>query len=301
MTTTLNTLLGLAARHGQPHGQPQPLDALRITRTEQPSGIIHAVYRPSLCVVLQGAKISELGKERFHYTAGQCLLASVDVPVSARIIEASPERPYVAFSLAIDPVTVGELLIDQAQALPRVQPRSALQTAAIPEDLFDPIRRLLKLLDHPADLPVLAPLIQREIVWRLLGSELSEPLRHLGLKESHTARIGQVAAWMRNHFDQPLRVNDLAAMANMSVASFHRHFKAVTQATPVQFQKQLRLQEARQRLLSRDDVAAVGFSVGYESPSQFSRDYRRLFGAPPRQDAQSLRASLAAAPQPAGV
>ncbi|MEJ2045086.1 MAG: AraC family transcriptional regulator [Reinekea sp.] len=292
MTATLDTLRDLTARHAKPPGQPLPLDTLRITRAEKPSGIIRSVYRPSFCVVLQGAKISELGTERFHYTAGQCLLASVNVPVSSRIIDASPERPYLAFSLVIDPITISELLIDQLQVLSKVQPRPALQTAAIPEDLFDPIRRLLDLLDHPADLPVLAPLIQREIVWRLLSSELSEPLRHIGLKESHTARIGKVAAWMRDHFDQPLRVNDLATMANMSVASFHRHFKAVTQSTPVQFQKQMRLQEARQRLLSQDDVAAVGFSVGYESPSQFSRDYRRLFGAPPGQDAQSLRASL---------
>ena len=275
------------------YGDEPPLDALRITRTDSPSGTIQAVYRPSLCVVLQGAKMSMLGSQVFHYTGGQCLLASVDVPVTARISDASPQRPYLAFSLAVDPDTVSELLVEQAEALPKVKPRAALQTATIPVDLLDPLMRLLGLMDHPEDLPVLAPLIQKEIVWRLLGSELSEPLRHIGLKESHTARVGRATAWIRDHYDQPLRVNDLAVMANMSPASFHRHFKAVTQATPVQFQKQIRLQQARRLLLTREDVAAVGFSVGYESASQFSRDYRRLFGAPPGQDRETMRASLA--------
>lgn len=293
MKTRFESLLTQVDSLWHRHGDEPPLDGLRITRTESPSGVIRALYRPSLCVVLQGAKMSLLGGQAFHYTGGQCLLASVDVPVTARILEASPERPYVAFSLAVDPVMVGELLVEQAEALPKVQPRAALQTAAIPLDLLDPLIRLLALIDHPEDMPVLAPLIRKEIAWRLLGSELGEPLRHIGLKESHTARIGRVTAWIRDHYDQPLRVNDLATMANMSPASFHRHFKAVTQATPVQFQKQIRLQEARRLLLTREDVAAVGFSVGYESASQFSRDYRRLFGAPPGQDRESMRASLA--------
>ncbi len=292
MNSTLEPLLTLVERLWQRYGSTPPLDGLRITHTEEPSGIIHALCQPSLCVVLQGTKLSTLGEQTFHYTAGQCLLISVNVPLSARIIEASPQQPYVAFSLAVDPATVSELLIDQAQVLPKVQPRAALQTAAVPVTLLDPLRRLLELLDHPTDLPVLAPLIQREIAWRLLASELSEPIRNIGLEESHTARIGRVTTWMYDHFDQPLRVADLADMASMSLASFHRHFKAVTQVTPVQFQKQMRLQVARQRLVNQNDVAAVGFSVGYESPSQFSRDYRRLFGTPPGQDKQLLRASL---------
>lgn len=291
MNKPLEPLLNLVERQWQRHGD-EPLDGMRITYAKEPSGIIRAIYRPSLCVVLQGSKQSALGKQIFHYTAGQCLLASVDIPVTAHILEASAQQPYVAFSLAVDPAIVGELLVEQSQALPKAQPRAALQTATLPDDLLDPLSRLLELLDHPADLPVLAPLIHREIAWRLLSSELSEPMRHLGLKESHTARIGRVTAWIRDHFNQPLRVTELAAMANMSVASFHRHFKAVTEVTPVQFQKQMRLQAARQRLLSQDDIAAVGFSVGYESPSQFNRDYRRLFGLPPGQEKERLRASL---------
>lgn len=292
MNQTLDSLITLTEHLWRRHGFEQPLEGLRITYADQPSGIIRTLYRPSLCVVLQGAKQSMLGQQVFHYRSGQCLLASVDVPVTARIMEASPERPYVAFSLAIDPTIVGELLVEQATALPKVHHRAALQTAELPTDLIDPLTRLLGLQEHPNDLPVLAPLIQREIAWRLLGSDLSEPIRQLGLKESQTARIGRVTAWIRDHFDQPLRVDELAAQANMSVASFHRHFKAVTNSSPVQFQKQIRLQEARQRLLTQGDVAAVGFSVGYESASQFSRDYRRLFGAPPGRDQQALRTSL---------
>ncbi|GGX54850.1 AraC family transcriptional regulator [Saccharospirillum salsuginis] len=293
MTSILEPLITATDALWHRYGAEPPLDGLRITRTDTPSGIIRAVYQPSLCVVLQGSKMSMLGNQAFHYTSGQCLLASVNVPVTARITGASAETPYLAFSFAIDPVTVGDLLVERADALPQVQPRAALQTADIPQTLLDPLTRLLALPNHPEDMPVLAPLIQKEIAWRLLGSELSEPLRHLGLKESHTARVGRATAWIREHYNQPLRVTDLARMINMSPASFHRHFKAVTQATPVQFQKQIRLQEARRLLLTREDVAAVGFSVGYESASQFSRDYRKLFGAPPGQDRDTMRASLA--------
>ena len=289
----LEQLAQLAEKQWHRFGHETPLDSLLITREETPSGYIHAVYRPSLCVVLQGAKISTLGNASFHYGAGQCLMAQVSVPVTAQIVEASAQLPYLAFSLSFDPVIVTDLLVDHAASLDKLPVVPALQADTLPSNLFDPLNRLLALLDEPTDLPVLAPLIIKELIWRLLSSSFADSLRQIGLRETHTARIGQVTAWLRENYQETVTVAALAEIANMSVASFHRHFKSVTQMSPVQFQKQIRLQEARKLLLSHQEVAVVGYQVGYESPSQFSRDYRRLFGAPPGKDKAILRSSLA--------
>lgn len=290
--SALSPLISLVERHWQQFGHQSPLDGLLLARAEAPSGLLHAVYRPSLCVVLQGAKVSILGDRQFNYTAGQCLLAKMAVPVTARIVDASRSKPYVAFSLAFDSVMINELLIAQADTLASMPPVPALQTAEIPETLIDPLQRLLALLDCPDDMSVLAPLILKELIWRLLASPFGEALKQVGLKESYTARIEHATTWIREHFHQVIRVAELAAMSNMSVPSFHRHFKQVTHLTPVQFQKQMRLQEARRLLLSDHEVAKVGYKVGYESPSQFSRDYRRFFGAPPGKDKAIIRSSL---------
>lgn len=294
MQNPFGALIPLLDRQYRRFGRETPLDGLALSRTESPSGVIRSVYRPSFCVVAQGAKISVLGERSFRYHAGQGLLASIDVPVTARIVEASADRPYLAFSLAISPAIVSEMLIDQAQALADAPTIAALTTADLDPDLCEPLTRLLTLLDAPRDLPVLAPLIQREIVWRLLCGRLGPTLRQLGLADSHAARIGCATAWIRNHFAEPLLVADLAALANMSVPSFHRHFKAVTTLTPIQFQKRIRLQEARRLMLAEGPVASVGYAIGYESPAQFTRDYRRMFGVPPGRDGAALRANMAA-------
>jgi len=250
------------------------------------------VYRPSFCLVVQGAKATMLGDTPYFYGAGQCLLASVDLPVTARITEASVSRPYLAMSLAIDPATVAELVNGHAERLGNGSGSPAIATCDLGQDLCDPLSRLLDLIDNPQDNAVIAPLVKREIVWRLLRGTLGPMLRQIGLPDGRTARIGRATAWLREHYADTIRVSDLAAIAHMSVPSFHRHFKAVTTMTPVQFQKQVRLQEARRRLLCAEGVATVGYSVGYESLSQFNRDYRRVFGAPPGRDAMSLRAHL---------
>lgn len=296
MKTPFDDLIPLVERQYRHFGRETPLDGLLLNRAEAPSGLIRSVYRPSFCVVVQGAKLSMLGDQLFRYRAGQGLLASIDVPVTARIVEASPDRPYLAFSLAIDPAMVAELLVEQSAALADGSAVSALTTAELDADLCDPLARLLTLLDAPRDLPVLAPLIRREIVWRLLGGGFGATLRQLGLADSHAARIGRATAWICDHFAEPMRVADLAALAHMSVPSFHRHFKAVTTLTPVQFQKQIRLQEARRLLLAEGGVASVGYAIGYESPSQFTRDYRRLFGVSPGRDGATMRASLTPEP-----
>ncbi|MBS7538019.1 AraC family transcriptional regulator [Ancylobacter lacus] len=290
----LASLAGRLTRGFARFGRETPVPGLMVTRADAPSGLIHAVYEPSFCLVVQGRKASMLGESVLTYAAGQCLLAMVDVPVSVRITEASAERPYLALSLSIDPAMVAELLVEQGERLDSGAGFAALRVAELDPRLCDPLARLLDLLEAPEDLPVLGPLIRREIVWRLLGGPLGGTLRQIGLRDTHAARIGRAAAWIRAHYAAPLRVADLAALAHMSPASFHRHFKAVTTLSPVQFQKQVRLQEARRRLMAHEEVASVGYAIGYESPSQFSRDYRRLFGTPPGRDGAAMRASLAA-------
>jgi AraC-like DNA-binding protein len=294
--TTLSDLAPLIERHWFAHGRETPIDGLILTCARTPSGTIRSVYRPSFCLVVQGAKTTILGETTYRYAAGQCLLASVDLPVTARITQASASEPFLALSLAIDPATVTEMLAERMQALSEPSGFSALATADHDPAVCDPLRRLLELLDAPRDRDVLAPLVRREIVWRLLGSPLGPSLRQIGLAETHAARIGRATAHIREHYSETLRVADLAALAGMSVPGFHRHFKAVTTMTPLQFQKQVRLQEARRRLIAAEEVAHVGFAIGYESLSQFSRDYRRLFGAPPGRDAAAMRAQLV--PQP---
>lgn len=289
MTEDLRLLAKLLDRQALQFGRDTPIEGLRLTRTETPMEI-RSVYRPSFCAVLQGGKISMLGERAFHYGAGQGLLASVDVPITARIVEASPERPYLAFSVEIDPAMVAEMLPALADEAVTEPAFTALHTDRLDASLLGPLGRLLQLLDTPRDIPVMAPLVKREITWRLLNGSLGPMLRHMGLRDSQAARIGRATAWIRDHFREPLRVSDLAERSGMSVASFHRHFKAVTTLSPVQFQKLVRLQEARRMLLENQEVSAVGYAIGYESASHFSRDYRRQFGAPPGRDIASIRA-----------
>lgn len=293
MSTDLENLAALLDRHALRLGGETPIPGLRLTRVEAPM-VIRSVYRPCFCAVLQGAKLSVLGEQAYHYGAGQILVASIDVPVTARIMEASAAKPYLAMSLEIDVAALAELLPAAAEAgVSEEKAFSALHTSALENDLLDAVGRLLNLIDQPSDIAVLAPLIQREIMWRLLNGPLGPMLRHVSLRDSQAARVGRAAAWVREHFNQPLRVGELADMVGMSLASFHRHFKAVTTLSPVQFQKLVRLQEARRMLLENHEVSAVGYAIGYESTSHFSRDYRRQFGAPPGRDIAALRAKVA--------
>lgn len=279
-------------RQWQAGGRDTPVDGLAVSAATAPTGPIHSVYRPSLCVVVQGAKTSMLGDRAFRYDAGKCLIASMEVPIRAQITRASAEEPYLSFSLTIDPAMVADLLLDPGLG---TEAEPALGVHALPPDLPDALVRLFALCARPRDLPVLAPLVRREIVWRLLNGPMGPGLRQIGLADSRMARIGRAVARIRADFAGPISVPDLAALAGMSPATFHRHFKAVTAMTPVQYQKQLRLQEARRLLLAEGaDVAGIGFALGYESPSQFSREYRRLFGMPPGRDGQQIRRALPA-------
>lgn len=276
-------------------GAESAIAGLRLSRASEPSGTIRALYDTSFCIVAQGAKRTSAGSLSLLYGAGQCLFASVNMPVVSRVEQASSDSPYLAVSLGIEPAMVAELLLAHPQPLPPAggAPVQGLTCAPVEEELYDPVIRLLNLLDRPEDIAVLAPLIQREICWRLLRSGVAPALHRVARGESETARIGRVTHWLRRHYPQAVSVAELASMASMSPASFHRHFKAVTRLTPVQFLKQVRLQEARRLLLTETEVSAVGYRVGYDSPSQFSRDYRRLFGAPPGRDKAVLLAGNA--------
>jgi AraC-like DNA-binding protein len=252
-------------------------------------------------LIVQGEKTLALGDRTYRYGAGQHLVASVDLPVTGQFTKASPAAPALGFGLVLRPAAVAELLLDPAAAeLAEPTPGSAVPSGievsdASPE-LVDAVTRMVKLLDRPRDLPVLAPMVEREILWLLITGAQGATVRQLGLASSGLNRVGHAVQWIREHHAEPVRVEQLAEIARMSPSAFHRSFKAVTAMSPIQFQKQIRLQEARLLLVAEPgDVAGAAYAVGYESPSQFSREYRRQFGAPPSADAARLRLEATAA------
>ena len=253
------------------------------------------VAEPTLAVVAQGIKETTLNGRSYTYGAGQFLVVSIDLPVIGHITQGSADEPFLAAVLELRPPMIAALLLETPPSstarAERANPEPAgLAVSDASAALLDAIGRLLALLDAPDDAPALAAGIEREILWRLITSPQGATVRQIGLADSRLAHLARAIRWIRSHYEQTLRVEDLAALATMSVSSFHRHFRAVTSMTPIQFQKEIRLHEARTRLLAQPgDVAGVGFAVGYDSPSQFSREYRRMFGVPPSRDALALR------------
>jgi AraC-like DNA-binding protein len=250
------------------------------------------VLEPTLAVIAQGVKETSLNGRTFTYGAGQVFIASVELPVVGHIAQASAEEPFLAFVLELRPERIAALLLETGvTARPDAPPAGVAVSDASPA-LLDAIGRLLALLEAPDDAAALAAGVEREILWRLVTGPQGATVRQIGLADSRLTHLTRAIRWIRRHYDETLRVEELAALATMSVSSFHRHFRAVTSMTPIQFQKQIRLHEARTRLLTEPgDVAGVGFAVGYDSPSQFSREYRRMFGVPPSHDALAVRHS----------
>jgi AraC-like DNA-binding protein len=290
----MHELRTLIRRHTDRGLTVTPVPGLRLACYETPSDPVRVIYEPMLCVVAQGAKRTICGDRVCDYDGGKYLVVSVDLPVSRSVVHATPDAPYMAALLRLDPVVIASLLLETAGS-GRELPRAAgLAVSVATPDLLDPLLRLMYLLDRPSDIPVLAPLIEREIMWRLLAGEQGAMVRQIGLADSHVSQIGRAVRWIRSHYAERFMVEELAAMTGMSVSSFHRHFKAATAMSPLQYQKQIRLQEARALLIARSgDVAGVGFQVGYDSPSQFSREYGRLFGVPPGRDKLRLREGVA--------
>jgi AraC-like DNA-binding protein len=250
---------------------------------------VPSVYEPMLCVVLQGAKEVMIGERQLHYDPASCFIGTLELPASGCVVKASPEEPYLALSLALDRDGLAGLLSELPPGSRPDAEAAGFGVCPVTPQLLDVCLRLLSLLDEPQAIPVLVPLLEREILYRLLQGPHGEILRQVARSDSRLFQIRQAIAWIRTHFDQPLRIEALAELSGMSPASFHRHFKAATAMSPLQYQKQLRLQEARKLLIGRQDAARAAYAVGYESPSQFSREYARLFGAPPARDAVRLR------------
>lgn len=267
------------------------IPSLFFIRHSKVTGPTYGVYKPSFCIVVQGAKEVWLAQERFKFTPADYLIASVDLPIVAQVTEASSEIPYLGFQLQFTPGQILEVLSDsQVEPRPKEDPKRAMFVSRMESSLLDAVIRLANLLDNPADIPVLAPLFTKEILYRVLQGRHGVSLMQIAIEGSSTYRIRGVIEHIMNNFDRSFRIEELAEMANMGVSSLHRHFKEVTAMSPIQFQKQLRLQEARRLLLSESsDAADVAFRVGYESPSQFSREYTRMFGMPPIEDIKNLR------------
>lgn len=250
-----------------------------------------------LVLLVQGAKRLAVGDQVHDYSAGQCLVASIDLPVSGHFVDATPESPALGFALSLRPALIAELLL-AGGAMPRTPAHAVGSGIAVGDaspELIDAVGRMVRLIEQPADRTVLAPLIERELHWLVLRGRLGASARELGLADSGVSRVGQAVRRIREHYSEPFRVEELADVASMSQSAFHRAFRAVTALSPIEYQKQVRLQEARIRLIANPgDVAGAARAVGYASPSQFSRDYRRRFGASPLQDAARLHAQGAA-------
>jgi AraC-like DNA-binding protein len=246
-------------------------------RRHEPTEPLTGMYEPSICLVTQGAKGVQLGDETYVYDAQHYLLTSVHLPTVVQIIEASQERPYLGLRLKFDLREVSQLMADSNLPPPRSQQSSrGMVTGEVSSALLNAFLRLIELLDNEQDIPILAPVIQREIIYRLLVGDQGSRLRQIAAAGSQSQQIAHAIEWIKGNFSQPLRIDDLAEKARMSTSTFHHHFRAMTALSPVQFQKQLRLQEARRLMLTdRLDASTAGYRVGYESPSQFSRDYSR--------------------------
>ncbi|AKG36248.1 AraC family transcriptional regulator [Paenibacillus durus] len=267
------------------------IPSLFFTRRSKVTGSNFGVYNPSFCIVVQGVKEVLLGQEHFIYSPTDYLVASVDLPVTGQVMEASSQVPYLSLKLEFSPGQILEILSDsEIRVDPKENTKRGMFVNRMELSLLDAVIRLVRLLDNPKDIPVLAPLITKEILYRVLQGQHGVMLEQIAIEGSSTKRIRDVIEHIMHNYDRSFRIEELSEIANMSVSSLHRHFKEVTAMSPIQFQKQLRLQEARRLLLSEStDAADVAFRVGYESPSQFSREYSRMFGFSPIQDIKRLR------------
>jgi len=267
------------------------LGGVRLARAAGPSLPFRGVHEASVCLIAQGAKRVMLADEIYVYDRSRLLVASVDLPVSGQVVRASESEPYLGFVMRLDAMELADVAL-QGGLTPAADAATmrGIFVADAPPTLLEAIARLLRLLATPEDIPALAPLARREVLYRLLRSEHGARIAQIVAAQSQSQRVGKAIRWLRTHFAEPLQIDAFAREVNMSPSSLHHHFKAVTAMSPLQYQKQLRLQEARRLLLSEGiDAASAGHRVGYESASQFSREYSRLFGAPPARDLKRLR------------
>jgi AraC-like DNA-binding protein len=270
------------------------ISPLHMVRYENPSQSLPSLTQPALCIFAHGSKEVRLGEETYTYDPLNYLVLSVALPLSGRILNATVENPNLALRLDIDPADINALIADAGpMSVPTRPSGRGLYIERIDSQLLDAVLRLSRLLDSPKDIAMLAPLIKREILYRLLRSQQGHRLYEIAITSCQTHRVTQAIKWLNENFTEALRIEELAREVNLSVSTLHHRFKAVTAMSPLQYQKQLRLQEARRLMLADGlDASAAGYKVGYESPSQFSREYSRLFGAPPLRDLARLRATV---------
>jgi AraC-like DNA-binding protein len=270
-----------------------PIDGLLLSNVATtPATPEYSLTHPLLVVMAQGGKRLLLGDQMIEYGPGDCLVITANLPVTGNWVDTDGSGRALGMGLALRPAAIAELLLrSPAGRWSRGTPGApAIATGAAEPDLLDAVARMLRLLDHRVDAPVLAPMIEKEILWRALTGPLGDTVRQIGLADSDLSHVSRAIAWIRDNYAEPMRIDDLARLSGMSASAFHRHFRSVTAMSPLQFQKRIRLQHARSLLVAHPgDIAGVGHHVGYDSPSQFSREYRRLFGAPPGQDAERLR------------
>jgi AraC-like DNA-binding protein len=279
-------------------GRVEPLKGLRFFRVSSPTESVHGKTDTAFCVIAQGSKDIFLGGNRYRYDPYNYLLTTIELPIVSQISDASPERPYLSLRLDLDPALVGSVMIEAGHALPPTRVAvSAIAVSPLDGNLLDAVVRLVRLVDSPAEAQFLAPVITREIVYRLLMGEQGGRLRHVAILGGQSHVIARAITQLRNEFNQPLRIESIARELGMSVSGFHHRFKAVTAMSPLQFQKRLRLQEARRLIFVEGfDAASAGYHVGYDDASHFNREYKRLFGLPPMRDVERLREVAAAMP-----
>jgi AraC-like DNA-binding protein len=279
------------SRHAHNAHYLTSIEGLTITSTDAPTAPRAGVSEPSIAVVVQGRKHTVIGDEAFDYASGESLVITLSLPVVGQVTEASESEPFLGFGIRLDPQEIASLLLEMADGghgTDRPTAGAAIMDAN--DGLLRAAAHLVGLLDAARDAPVLAPLYRRKLLYRLITGPHGSVVRQIGFAEGNLAHIARAVHWIRDHYREPIRIDQLADLAGMSSSTFHRHFRSVTRTTPIQHQKAIRLQEARLALMANPgDVAEVAHLVGYDSASQFSREYRRLFGAPPRTDATRLR------------
>jgi AraC-like DNA-binding protein len=301
----LAELRALIARHAR-LDERTAIDGVLLSAAGRPGEPRASTTGTVMAIIAHGSKRLAIGDRVYDYGPGQYLVASVDLPITGHYTHASTDEPALGFGLILRPSAIGSLVLEaDADAAPAPRPSRRARPAPVPPglgvaeaspELLDAVVRMVRLLDSPGDRDILAPMIEREILWRLVNGSLGDGVRQIGLADSSLTHVSRAVRWITEHYDKPFRVEDLARSCGMSTSAFHRNFHAVTALSPIQFQKEIRLQKSRLLLLTgADDVATVGYRVGYDSTSQFSREYRRHFGLPPGRDAARLRAGAATA------
>lgn len=291
-------IASIAARTSGSEDRPTAIANLGFFRRDAPTPPAICLIEPSVVLVAQGTKRLYVGGEPYSYDPQSFMITSLDIPANSETVDAAPDKPCLGLALTLDLRIIAELIAHGGLPTPQDRPSGrGLVIGALTAALLEPIKRLVDLLDEPAAIPVLAPLIQREIHYRLLMSDQAARLWQIASAGSQSQRIALAVDWLKLNYAQPLRVEDLASRARMSPSTFHHHFRQLTAMSPLQYQKWLRLNEARRLMLNeRRDAADAAFQVGYESPSQFSREYSRLFGASPKRDVESLRGAAVVRP-----